>query len=365
MMTERRKTKQVSVGGVPVGGDAPISVQSMCNTKTSDVRATVRQIEELEEAGCEIIRLAVDTEADARALADIRKQTRIPIVADIQERHDVAIEAIKRGADKLRINPGKLGSHEQVREVIRIAREKEIPIRIGVNAGSLGPEILKRYHNRVTAEGMVESALDLIRFFEDNQFDNIVVALKASSIERTIQAYELLAEKVPYPFHIGLTEAGTIVRGTVNSSIALGYLLYHGIGDTMRVSLTESPIKEVDVAWRILTALGIRQRRADVFGCPTCGRTEIDVMRLIRKVEAFASGIEIPLSIGVMGCRVNGPGEAIEADLCVTGGRRGRAAIFRKGKRHVQTVDEKCVLQALIEEIRKIENERSGNDCAC
>ena len=327
-------------------------VQSMCNTDTRDVKATVKQILALEKVGCEIVRVAVlDMEA-ARAISKIKKQIHIPLVADIHFDYKLALEAVAQGIDKIRINPGNIGSEEKVKAVVMACKKKKIPIRIGINGGSLEKEILKKYKNKVTAEGMVESAMRHIKILERYDFRDILISLKASDIKRTVEAYRLLSKKVNYPLHIGVTEAGTIFRGTIMSSIGLGILLYEGIGATLRVSLTADPVEEIGVAWEILKSLEKRKKGVTVTSCPTCGRTQIDLISLAKKVEEAVKGMDKDIHIAVMGCVVNGPGEAREADIGVAGGK-GMGAIFAKGK-VIKSVKEEQILSALLEEIEKI-----------
>lgn len=350
-MIKRNKTGKIKVGNVYIGGDAPIAVQSMCNTDTRDVEATVAQIRKLTQAGCEIIRITVPDMKAAKAVGEIKKQINIPLVADIHFSAEVAMEAIKQGVDKLRINPGNIGSEEKVAMLVQECKKKKIPIRIGVNAGSLEKDILKKYNGKATAEGMVESAMRHIEILEKNDFYDIAISMKASDIERTIEAHRLLAQKVNYPHHIGITEAGTVFRGTILSSIGLGVLLYDGIGDTMRVSLTADPVEEIKVAWEILKSLGLRKRGISVTSCPTCGRTEIDLISLAQKVEKKLEGIDKDIRVAVMGCVVNGPGEAQEADLAIIGGR-GVGLIMKHGKL-LKKVDEKDLLEEFIKEVKK------------
>ncbi len=350
-MIKRRKSKKIKVGNIFIGGNAPIVVQSMCNTDTRDVKTTVAQIKELQKAGCELIRLAVPDMAAAKALGKIKKKISIPLAADIHFSFDLALEAIKQGVDKLRINPGNIGSEENIRKVVLAAKEKNIPIRIGVNAGSLEKDILEKYKGKVTAQGMVDSAMRHVKILEKYKFKNILISLKASDIERTAEAYRILSEKVDYPLHIGVTEAGTVFRGTVMSSIGLGILLYEGIGDTMRVSLTADPVEEVRVAWEILKSLGLRRRGITVTSCPTCGRTEIDLIELAKKVEAELAKIDKNMHVAVMGCVVNGPGESREADLAIIGGKKV-GLITKKGE-IIKKVDETKLLQEFIKEVKK------------
>ena len=345
-------SKVVKVGPYKLGGNNPVRVQSMCNTDTRDVKATVKQILALEKMGCEIIRVAVPDMVAAKVLREIKKQIHIPLVADIHFDYQLALEAIAQGVDKVRINPGNIGSEEKVKAVVMACKKNKVPIRIGINGGSLEKEILKKYKNKVTAKGMVESAMRHIKILERHNFKDILISLKASDIERTVEAYRMLAKKVKYPLHIGVTEAGTIFRGTIMSSIGLGILLYDGIGATLRVSLTADPLDEIDVAWEILKSLKLRKRGVTVTSCPTCGRTQIDLISLAKKVEEAVKKMDKNIHVAVMGCVVNGPGEAREADIGVAGGK-GMGAIFRKG--HViKSVKEDQILSALLEEIEKI-----------
>jgi len=349
---KKYQSSVVKVGPYKLGGGNPVRVQSMCNTKTDDVKATVKQILELEKAGCEIIRVAVPDMKAAQAIGKIKKQIHIPLVADIHFDYRLALESIAQGIDKVRINPGNIGSEEKVRAVVQACKKNKVPIRIGINGGSLEKDILKKYKDKVTAQGMVESAMRHIRILERYKFKDTLISLKASDIERTVEAYRLLAKKVNYPMHIGVTEAGTIFRGTVMSSIGLGILLYEGIGATLRVSLTANPVEEMKVAWEILKSLKLRKRGVTVTSCPTCGRTEIDIIELAKKVEKAMEDVDKDLRVAVMGCVVNGPGEAREADIGVAGGK-GRGVIFSRGK-VLKTVKEKDILKTLLEEIGKL-----------
>lgn len=350
-MIKRKKTKKIKVGNIFIGGNAPIVVQSMCNTDTRNVKKTVAQIKELTAAGCEMIRVAVPDMEAAKALGKIKKQIKIPLVADIHFSHELALEAIRQGIDKLRINPGNIGSEEKIKIVVLAAKKKNIPIRIGINAGSLEKDILKKHKNKVTAEAMVESALRHIRILEKYDFRNILISLKASDIERTVEAYKILSKKVNYPLHIGVTEAGTIFRGTIMSAIGLGHLLYEGIGDTLRVSLTADPVEEIKVAWEILKSLKLRKRGITVTSCPTCGRTQIDLVGLAKKVENALQSIDKDMHVAVMGCVVNGPGEAREADLAIIGGK-GVGLITKKGE-IIKRVNEEKLLEEFIKEVKK------------
>ena len=344
----RRVSKEVNIGGVVIGGSHPVAIQSMCNTKTWDVEATVAQILELEEAGCEIIRVTVPDQRAADALKEIKKRIHIPLVADIHFDYKMALAAIENGADKIRINPGNIGGPERLKAVVEAAKEKSIPIRVGVNSGSLEKELVEKY-NGVTAEGIVESALDKVHMIEELDYDNIVISIKSSDVMMCIKAHELIAEKTVHPIHIGITEAGTLISGNIKSSVGLGILLYEGIGDTMRVSLTGNPVEEIKSAKLILRSLGLRKGGVEVVSCPTCGRTEIDLIGLANQVENMVSGMDLDLKIAVMGCVVNGPGEAKEADLGIAGGK-GEGLII-KGGEIVRKVPEKDLLEELKKEI--------------
>ena len=343
------------MGNVAVGGDAPIAVQSMTNTDTRDVPATVAQIEELFTAGCEIVRLAVPDLEAAEAFRDIKAAARPPLIADIHFDFRLALAALRAGADGLRINPGNIGGPSAVKSVVREARAREIPIRIGVNAGSLPKSILAK-HGHPTAEAMVESALEHVRLLEDLAYDRIKISLKSSSVLTTISAYELLSDKVDYPLHLGVTEAGTLIAGTVKNALAVGMLLFKGIGDTLRVSLSRPPVEEVKVAYEILRALELRHRGPEIISCPTCGRCEIDLFKVVEAVEEALSGMQASPRVAVMGCVVNGPGEAREADVGVAGGR-GQGLLFRKGKA-VKKIPEKDLARVLIEEVMKIAGDK-------
>jgi len=352
-MIKRKKTRKIKVGSIFIGGNAPVAVQSMANTKTSDVASTISQIKKLEKAGCEIIRVAVPDREAAKQLGKIKSQIKIPLVADIHFSHLLALEAIEQGVDKIRFNPGNIGSVEKVEQVVDACKKRKIPIRIGVNGGSLEKDILAKYGGKVTADAMVESALRHIKILEKLNFRDIAVSLKASDIERTVESYKKLSEKVDYPLHLGITEAGTIFRGTIMSSIGIGHLLYEGIGDTIRVSLTADPVEEIKVAWEILKSLGLRKRGITVTSCPTCGRTKIDIISLAKKVEKLVEGIDKDIHVAVMGCVVNGPGEAREADLAVIGGE-GVGLICRKGE-IIRKVDEKNLLKEFKKELEKFQ----------
>ncbi len=327
---ERRKSKAVKVRNVQIGGGAPVVVQSMTKTDTTDVGATVKQIEEMVAAGCEIVRVAVPDKEAAVALKEIRKRVEIPLVADIHFHYKLALMALEAGVDKLRINPGNIGSIERVREVVRAAEAQKVPIRIGVNSGSLEKDLLKKY-GTATPEAMVESAMRHVRILEDLGFTDIVISLKASDVARTVEAYRLMAKKVEYPLHLGVTEAGTPFSGTIKSAIGLGILLYEGIGDTIRVSLAAEPVEEVRVAWEILRSLELRKRGVTVVACPTCGRLDIDnFVEIVTEIERRLAHIEEPLRLSIMGCAVNGPGEAHDSQLGITFGRQV-GMIFKNG----------------------------------
>ncbi len=345
----RDQTKQIQIGGRVIGGGSPIAIQSMTNTRTEDVEATVSQILELERAGCEIIRCTVPTREAAEALREIRPQIHIPLVADIHFDYRLAIAAIENGADKIRINPGNIGGPERIREVVAAAKAGQIPIRVGVNSGSLEKEILERHGGRVSAEGLVESALDKVRMIEEADYDNIVISIKASDVLLCVRAHELIAEKTRYPLHVGLTEAGAVFSGSIKSSVGLGLILNRGIGDTIRVSLTGSPLEEIRAAKLILKTLGLRKGGIEVVSCPTCGRTRIDLIRLAGEVERMVQEFPLDLKVAVMGCVVNGPGEAKEADLGIAGGV-GEGLLIRRGE-ILRKVPEEELLSALREEL--------------
>ncbi|MDD4569036.1 MAG: flavodoxin-dependent (E)-4-hydroxy-3-methylbut-2-enyl-diphosphate synthase [Tepidanaerobacteraceae bacterium] len=353
-MNKRHKSKKVMLGDVGIGGDSPISVQSMTNTKTYDVDATVQQIYSLQEAGCDIIRVAVPDWESAQAIAKIKKQIRIPLVADIHFDYRLAIEAIKQGADGLRINPGNIGDTDRIRKVVEVAKSYQIPIRIGVNSGSLEKDLLKSYGKPIP-EAMVDSALRHIEILEDLNFNDIVISLKSSDVLASIYSYKLMAEKADYPLHLGITEAGTLLTGTIKSSVGLGVLLYDGIGDTIRVSLTGDPLDEIKVGFEILKSLNLRKSGINFISCPTCGRTEIDLISIAKEVEEKLAYIKKPIKVAVMGCIVNGPGEAREADIGIAGGKK-KVAIFKKGE-IIKTVPEEKAVSVLLQEINTMINE--------
>lgn len=344
----RDDTKIVNIGNVAIGGGNPIAIQSMTNVKTEDVEACVSQILKLEEAGCEIIRCTVPNEAAAKAIAEIKKQIHIPLVADIHFDYKMAIAAMENGADKIRINPGNIGSIDKVKAVVDVAKERNIPIRVGVNSGSLEKELVAKY-NGVTAEGIVESALDKVHIIEDLGYDNMVISIKSSDVMMCVRAHELLAGRTVYPLHVGITESGTLTSGNIKSAVGLGIILNQGIGDTIRVSLTGDPVEEIKSAKLILRTLGLRKGGIEVVSCPTCGRTKIDLIGLANKVENMVSGIPLDIKVAVMGCAVNGPGEAKEADIGIAGGD-GEGLLIKKGE-IVRKMPESELLDALKEEL--------------
>lgn len=344
----RDDTKIVNIGNVAIGGGNPIAIQSMTNVKTEDVEACVAQILKLEEAGCEIIRCTVPNEAAAKAIAEIKKQIHIPLVADIHFDYKMAIAAMENGADKIRINPGNIGSIDKVKAVVDVAKERNIPIRVGVNSGSLEKELVAKY-NGVTAEGIVESALDKVHIIEDLGYDNMVISIKSSDVMMCVRAHELLAGRTVYPLHVGITESGTLTSGNIKSAVGLGIILNQGIGDTIRVSLTGDPVEEIKSAKLILRTLGLRKGGIEVVSCPTCGRTKIDLIGLANKVENMVSGIPLDIKVAVMGCAVNGPGEAKEADIGIAGGD-GEGLLIKKGE-IIRKMPESELLDALKEEL--------------
>ena len=344
----RDNTKVVKIGDRVIGGGNPILIQSMTNTRTEDVKATVEQILRLEKAGCEIIRCTVPTKEAAEAIAEIKKQIHIPLVADIHFDYKMAIAAMENGADKIRINPGNIGNRERVAAVVEVARERNIPIRVGVNSGSLERELVEKYHG-VTAEGIVESALDKVGIIEDLGYDNLVISIKSSDVMMCVKAHEILAEKTKYPLHVGITESGTLLSGNIKSAIGLGLILNQGIGDTIRVSLTGDPVEEIKSAKLILRTLGLRKGGIEVVSCPTCGRTRIDLIGLANQVEALVADIPLDIKVAVMGCAVNGPGEAKEADIGIAGGV-GEGLLIKKGE-IVRKVPEDQLLAVLREEL--------------
>ena len=341
-------TREVRIGNRVIGGGNPVLKQSMTNTKTEDVQATVAQIKRLTAAGCEIIRCAVPTMEAAKALGEIKRQIEIPLVADIHFDYKLAIAAMENGADKIRINPGNIGSKERIRAVVDVAKERNIPIRVGVNSGSLEKELVAKYHG-VTAEGLVESALDKVHLIEENGYDNLVISIKSSDVMMCVHAHELIAKKTDYPLHVGITEAGTITSGNIKSAIGLGLILNQGIGDTIRVSLTGDPLEEIKSAKLILRTLGLRKGGIEVVSCPTCGRTQIDLIALANRVEDMVADIPLDIKVAVMGCVVNGPGEAREADIGIAGGI-GEGLLIKHGE-IVRKLPEEELLDALRNEL--------------
>ncbi len=347
-MAYRDNTKVIHIGDRVIGGGNPILIQSMTNTRTEDVKATVEQIHRLEAAGCEIIRCTVPNEEAAKAVKEIKKQISIPLVADIHFDYKMAIAAMENGADKIRINPGNIGSKDRIAAVVSCAKERNIPIRVGVNSGSLEKELVEKYHG-VTAQGLVESALDKIGIIEDLGYDNMVVSIKSSNVMLCAKAHELLAAKCNYPLHVGITEAGTVYGGNIKSSIGLGIILSQGIGDTIRVSLSGDPVEEIKTAKFILRTLGLREGGIEVVSCPTCGRTKIDLIGLANQVETLVQNYPLNIKVAVMGCAVNGPGEAKEADIGIAGGD-GEGLLIKKGQ-IIKKVPEEELLSTLKEEL--------------
>ena len=348
---KRRLTREIRLGNLRIGSSAPVSVQSMTNTDTQDVAATVTQAQELEAAGCEVIRVAVPNMKAASVLGDIKVGLSAPLVADIHFDHRLALKALEEGVDGLRINPGNIGDAENVRAVVEAAKERGAPVRIGVNSGSLEKDLLEKY-GHATPEAMVESAMRHVRILNEMDFHDIIISLKASDVLRTIAAYRLIADRVDYPLHLGITEAGTAFAGSIKSAVGLGVLLAEGIGDTIRVSLTDDPVQEVRVGYEILKSLELREHGPIIISCPTCGRCKMDLIRVAREVEARVANIEEPLKIAVMGCVVNGPGEAREADIGIAGGK-GKGILFKKGVR-IRSIPEDRLVEELVKEINSI-----------
>lgn len=347
-----KATRVIKIGDRVIGGGNPILIQSMTNTRTEDVQATVEQIHRLEKAGCEIIRSTVPTLEAAKALREIKKQISIPLVADIHFDYKMAIAAMENGADKIRINPGNIGGKDKVAAVVAVAKERNIPIRVGVNSGSLEKELVEKYHG-VTAEGLVESALDKVHMIEELGYENMVISIKSSDVMMCVRAHEILAEKTDYPLHVGITEAGTIISGNIKSSIGLGLILHQGIGDTIRVSLTGDPVEEIKSAKLILRTLGLRKGGVEVVSCPTCGRTKIDLIGLANQVETMVAEFPLDIKVAVMGCAVNGPGEAKEADIGIAGGIK-EGLLIKKGE-IIRKVPEEQLLSVLREELENWE----------
>ncbi len=351
MQKNRKKTKEILIGNIKIGANNPIAIQSMTNTDTRNVLETISQIKKLEEAGCEIVRVAIPDMEAAKAVKEIKKNINIPLVADIHFDYRLALEVLENGIDKLRINPGNIGNEQNIKQVVLKAKSNNIPIRIGVNSGSLEKDLLKKY-NGVTPEALVESAIRHVEILENLNYENIVISLKSSSVPFSIEAYDIISNKTDYPLHIGITEAGTVYSGSIKSAIGIGLLLSKGIGDTIRVSLTGDPVEEIKCAKEILKTLEIRKFGIELISCPTCGRTEIDLISMANHVEQYCSKINKNIKVAVMGCVVNGPGEAKEADIGIAGGK-GCGIIFKKGK-ILKKVDEDKLLESLLHEIEKM-----------
>lgn len=349
-MYKRRPCREVKVGSLKIGGDNPISIQSMTNTDTRDAKATIAQVKRLEEVGCDVVRVAVPDMEAAKNIGKIKSNVNIPVIADIHFDHRLAIEAINQGIDGVRINPGNIGSIEKVKEVVNLCKEKNLKIRIGVNGGSLEKELLEKY-GHATAEALVESALGHVKILEDLDFYNIVISLKSSDIYKTLEAYELISQKVDYPLHIGITESGSVKKGTIKSSIGVGALLLKGIGDTVRISLTGDPCEEVVVGKEILRSLGLLNDKIKVVSCPTCGRCNIDLISVVNEVEEKINHLEKDITVAIMGCAVNGPGEAREADIGIAGGK-GEGLLFKKGE-IVRKINGNDLVKELLDEIEK------------
>jgi len=348
---KRRNSRQIKVGSLLIGGGAPISVQSMTNTDTCDVSATISQIKRLQSAGCELVRVAVPNIKSASVIGEIKANISIPLVADIHFDYRLALKAIEQGIDKLRINPGNIGDKEKIKMVVESAMKNGVPIRIGVNSGSLEKDLLEKY-GHATPEAMVESAMRHVKILEEFGFYDIVISLKASDPLRTIETYRLISDRVDYPLHLGVTEAGTVFAGSIRSAVGIGVLLSEGIGDTIRVSLTDDPVQEVRAGYEILKSLGLREHGVTIVSCPTCGRTQIDIIKIAKEVEARLSDIEKPIKVAVMGCVVNGPGEAMDADIGIAGGK-GLGLLFKKGEK-VRTIPEEQLVNVLVDEVRKM-----------
>ncbi len=351
-LVKRRKTRQVKIGNVPIGGGAPVVVQSMTKTHTYDIKGTVDQIRRMEKAGCEVVRLAVPDRESVEALGEIKKQVTIPLVADIHFDHKLALASLEQGVDALRINPGNIGTKEKVKEVVRAAKDRAVPIRIGVNSGSLEKTLLQKY-GEATAEAMAESALRHVRILEDMDFRDIKISLKAPDVHRTVNAYQRLAEKVDYPFHAGITESGSLIPGSIKSSVGLAILLTQGLVDTVRVSLTAPPEEEVRVAFLILSSLGLRSYGPNFISCPICGRCEVDLMTIAQEIEKRLSSVQSDIHLAVMGCMVNGPGEAREADVGLACGH-GAGVLFKKGKVYRRLTEEE-IIPEFVKEVKKFE----------
>lgn len=347
----KKKNKVIRIGSINIGGSYPVAIQTMTKTLTTDVEATIEQIRRVQELGCHIVRIAVQDEKGLTAFKKIRKEVNIPLVADIHFDYILAIKSIEAGADKIRINPGNIGDKKKIKEILKVAKEKDVAIRIGINSGSLEKSLLKKY-GQSSLEAMVESAINTVKYFEDNEFNNIVISLKANDVKRTVEAYRMISDKIDYPLHIGITEAGTVFSGTIKSAIGIGILLYEGIGDTIRVSLSAEPEEEVRVGYEILKALEMYREIPVIIACPTCSRAEIDVVSIANEIEAKIANIKKNIRVAVMGCVVNGPGEAIEADIGITG-TKDNAVIFKKG-RIFKNIPKSKIVEILLEEIKKL-----------
>jgi len=355
-MTTREKTRKVSVGNLIIGGGNPIRVQSMTQTKTKDIKSTIKQIRELEKVGCEIIRVTVPDMESARAIGEIKKQIKIPLVADIHFQYLLAIEAVNQGVDKVRINPGNIGGEDKIKAVVKVCKEKNVSIRVGINTGSLEKDLFAKYGQYGVARVMIESATRQVNILEKLNFRSFIMSLKCSDCLVARDAYKLFAERFNYPLHVGITEAGPSMAGIIKSAIGIGGILSDGIGDTIRVSTSSDPKEQIKIGWEILKSLGLRQRGINIISCPTCGRTEIDLIGLAQKVEKILENVDAPLNVAVMGCVVNGPGEASFADIGLCGGKK-QGAIFKKGQL-IRTVTEKDILPVFMVEIKKLLTER-------
>lgn len=353
-MIKRRKSRKIFVGGVPIGGDAPISVQTMTKTKTSDIEATVKQIKQVEEAGCDIVRVTVNDKEASESMKEIVRRSNIPIVADIHFNHVFALQSIDAGVAKVRINPGNIGSEERIKEVLQKAKARKIPIRIGVNSGSLEEDILGK-HGYPTAEALFESAMRHAQICEKYGFQDFAISVKSTDVKLMIDAYRLIAERTDYPLHLGVTEAGTTRIGTIKSAVGIGTLLAEGIGDTIRVSLTDDPVKEIEVGKEILRSLGLASRNVEIIACPTCGRLEVDLFTITNKLEEAVKDIKKPIKVALLGCVVNGPGEASEADIGIAAGK-GIAILYRKGK-VIKRIKEEEIVDVLLEEVKNFQPE--------
>lgn len=353
-MFKRRQSRKIFVGGVPIGGDAPISVQTMTKTKTSDIEATIEQIKQVEAAGCDIVRVTVNDKEASESMKEIVRRSNIPIVADIHFNHIFALQSIDAGVAKVRINPGNIGSEERIKEVLQKAKARKIPIRIGVNSGSLEKDILEK-HGYPTAEALFESAMRHAQICEKYDFHDIAISVKSTDVRLMIEAYRLVAERTDYPLHLGVTEAGTTRIGTIKSAVGIGTLLAEGIGDTIRVSLTDDPVKEIEVGKEILRSLGLASRNVEIIACPTCGRLEVDLFTITNKLEEAVKDIKKPIKVALLGCVVNGPGEASEADIGIAAGK-GVAILYRKGK-VIKRIKEEEIVDVLLEEVKNFQPE--------